>query len=234
MTLRHALKRYSYRYPHPAITVDCAIFRFCKAGLEILLIRREGEPFKGKWALPGGFVGIKEELEAAARRELREETGLSNVVLEQLGAFGEIKRDPRERVVSIVYLGLVKGCHVLRAASDAAELGWFPLDELPELAFDHSKIISAATRRLGERAHLGPFGMELLPDKFKLSQLQKLYEVVLGRKLDKSNFRRRLLQLGLVEWLGEMEGTSPMRPAGLYRFNRKRYRELLEKRFSPV
>ncbi len=140
---------YTYDYPRLALTVDCVIFGADSADLKVLLIQRDHPPFEGRWALPGGFVDMDENLEAAARRELEEETGVAEVSLEQLHTFGDVGRDPRGRVVSVAYLARVELSGVrVRAASDARQAGWFPVDDLPELAFDHGRILETALERL--------------------------------------------------------------------------------------
>src|SRR5436190_2072232 len=157
----------TYQYPRPALTVDCIVFGFDEAELKVLLIQRELEPFRGKWALPGGFVHVDETLEDAARRELREETGVSGAFLEQLYTFGDLKRDPRERVVSVAYFALVAlGQHELQASTDARSAAWFCGSELPSLAFDHDRIVATAIQRLKGKVRYQPIGFELLPDKF--------------------------------------------------------------------
>ena len=183
---------YTYKHPHPAVTVDGVVFGFDDADLKLLLIKRKIEPFQGQWALPGGFVLEQEGLEEAARRELADETGITRLYLEQLYSFGEPSRDPRERVISIAYYALVKlADHRVRAASDAQEVAWFPVAELPSLAFDHEKIVEVGLRRLKAKVRYEPIGFELLPEKFTLGELQRLYETVLEQNLDKRNFRRR-------------------------------------------
>src|SRR5437773_5770988 len=171
---------YTYQYPRAALTVDCVVFGFDEAELKVLLIQRGLEPFKGKWALPGGFVRVAETLDQAARRELVEEAGLKNVFLEQLYTFGGVDRDPRERVVSGAYYALVKlAAHDTRAATDAADARWFPISKVPKLAFDHAEILNTALARLKGKVRYQPIGFELLPPKFTLSQLQHLYEAAL-------------------------------------------------------
>src|SRR3954470_3435357 len=158
---------HTYEYPRPALTVDAVVFGFDAGELKLLLIRRGLAPFKGKWALPGGFVRVDETLDDAARRELQEETGLTNVFLEQLYPFGAVDRDPRERVVSVAYYALVKLAeHPAAGASDASDAGWFPLSGLPSLAFDHADILQAAWQRLRGKVRCEPIGFELLPEKF--------------------------------------------------------------------
>src|SRR5690606_31003485 len=157
--------------------------------LKVMLIQRALAPFEGKWALPGGFVRLDETIEEAARRELEEETGLHKLFLEQLYTFGAVHRDPRERVVSVAYYALVKmSDHKVRAATDARDAAWFGVHEVPSLAFDHTEILGMALARLRGKLRYQPIGFELLPKKFSLSQLQRLYELVLERDLDKRNF----------------------------------------------
>src|SRR5215471_9782766 len=155
---------YSYQYPRAALTVDCVVFGFDEGDLKVLLIERGLEPFKGRWALPGGFVRVDETLDVAARRELQEEAGLTNVFLEQLYTFGEVNRDPRERVVSVAYYALVNlSEHAAKAATDAANARWFPVSKVPRLAFDHAKILDTAITRLKGKVRYQPIGFELLP-----------------------------------------------------------------------
>jgi 8-oxo-dGTP diphosphatase len=214
----------SYKFPRPALTVDCVIFGLDEGGLKVLLIRRGLEPFRGRWALPGGFVHTDETLDEAARRELWEETGLQRVFLEQLCCFGEIDRDPRERVVTVAYYSLVNlHDHRLKAASDAENAAWFDASDLPRLAFDHDAIIQMALTRLKSKVRYCPIGFELLPAKFTLSQLQYLYETILERPLDKRNFRKKLLQLDILEELDEVEQDVAHRAARFYRFNEAKY-----------
>ncbi|MEN9358527.1 MAG: hypothetical protein RL095_62 [Verrucomicrobiota bacterium] len=223
----------TYEYPRPALTVDCVVFGLDEEGLKVLLIRRGLAPFKGRWALPGGFVRVDETLDEAALRELREETGLKKIFLEQLYTFSALKRDPRERVISVAYYALVKlGDHRVQAATDADDAAWFRLDAIPELAFDHAEIIAAARNRVKGKVRYQPIGFELLPEKFKLSQLQELYEQILGRELDKRNFRKKFLSFGIIEELDERVQGLPGRPARLHRFDAKAYRRLLDRGFN--
>ena len=177
---------HTYQYARAALTVDCVVFGFDEGELKVLLIERGLKPFKGKWALPGGFVRVEETLDDAARRELAEETGLQHVYLEQLYTFGTVNRDPRERVVSVAYYALVKlSEHQAKAATDAAQAEWFPVSRPPELAFDHATILALARARLQDQVRYQPIGFELLPPKFTLSELQHLYEAILATPLDK-------------------------------------------------
>jgi 8-oxo-dGTP diphosphatase len=224
---------YTYQYPRAALTVDCVVFGFDEGDLKVLLIERGLEPFKGRWALPGGFVRVDETLDAAARRELEEESGLTNVFLEQLYSFGAVDRDPRERVVSVAYYALVKlSEHSAKAATDAANAKWFPVSKAPKLAFDHAGILSTAIERLKGKVRYQPIGFELLPSKFTLSQLQHLYEAVLGAKLDKRNFRKKVLSFGLLVPLNETQMIGRHRPAQLFRFDTDRYEKLKRRGFN--
>ncbi len=223
---------HQYEYPRAALTVDAVVFGFDEAELKVLLIKRGIAPFKGRWALPGGFVRVAETLDEAVRRELEEETGLSKVYLEQLYTFGTVKRDPRERVVSVAYYALVKMAdHSTQAATDASDAQWFPVASTPPLAFDHADILTAGLDRLRGKLRYQPVGFELLPEKFTLSQLQHLYETVLGTAIDKRNFRKKVLALDLIEPLNETHREGPHRPAQLHRFNPAKYERLRKKGF---
>lgn len=223
---------FTYRYPRAALTVDCVVFGFDEGALKILLIRRGIDPFKNCWALPGGFVKPEETLDEAALRELEEETGLKNVYLEQLYTFGAIDRDPRERVISVAYFALVRRAdHLPAAATDADEAGWFDAAETPDLAFDHSEILSTALQRLRGKIRWQPIGFELLPEKFTLTKLQDLYEAILGRELDKRNFRKKLLALDLLIPLEETTTAGSRRPAQLFRFDHRKYKHLTREGF---
>ena len=224
---------FTYQYPHPAVTVDCIIFALHDEELKVLLIQRNSNPYQGCWALPGGFVEIDEGIDAAALRELNEETGVEKVFLEQLYTFGEPRRDPRERVISVAYYSLVKlSEHAVRAGSDAANAGWFSIHKLPRLAFDHQTVMAMAIKRLQGKVVYAPLIFELLPAKFKLPQLQKVYELILERPLDKRNFRKKILGAGIVTPLNEFDTTEPGRPAKLYKFDRKKFRKMQEHGFA--
>jgi 8-oxo-dGTP diphosphatase len=194
---------FTYQFARAAVTVDCVVFGLDDEDLKVLLIRRDLAPFEDKWALPGGFVRLEETLDEAARRELQEETSLERVFLEQLYTFGGIDRDPRERVITVAYYALVRlSDHRVQAATDARDAVWFAMDDLPPLAFDHDQILETAHQRLQGKVRYQPIGFELLPPKFTLTQLQKLYEIVLGRVLDKRNFRKKIQGMGtsLKNW----------------------------------
>jgi 8-oxo-dGTP diphosphatase len=224
---------YTYDFPRPAVTVDCVVFGLDDRDLKVLLVKRGIEPFAGAWALPGGFVHMEESLDDAALRELKEETGVEKLFLEQLYTFGEPGRDPRGRVVSVAYYALVKLAeHKVQAATDASGAAWFPVWDLPTLAFDHDRIVAAALERLRGKVRYKPLGFELLPPKFTLPQLQRLYETLLERELDKRNFRKKVLAMGLLVELDEVEQDVAHRAARLYRFDQKKYRQLEKQGFN--
>jgi len=224
---------YTYEYPRAALTVDCVLFGLDEGDLKVLLIQRGLKPFAGKWALPGGFVRLQETLDEAALRELAEETGVTNVFLEQLYTFGDVRRDPRERVVSVAYFALVNlAQHPPKADTDASHAAWFSVDDVPSLAFDHASILEAAFRRLKGKVRYEPIGFELLPEKFTLSQLQHLYEVCLEEPLDKRNFRKKILGMGLLLETDEIQQDVAHRAARLYRFDARRYEQLKKRGFS--
>ena len=209
---------YQYEYPHPAVTTDIVIFSIRDGVLKLLLIKRAGQPYQGKWALPGGFVQMDEDLESGALRELQEETGLRDVYLEQLYTFGRPDRDPRERVITVAYYALIRSDQVsLTASTDAEAVGWFGLDELPPLAFDHTDIVDMAQQRLIAKLDYSTIGFQFMGDTFTLSELQTVYETILGEAIDKRNFRKWILALEQVEETGELRREGPHRPAKLYR-----------------
>jgi 8-oxo-dGTP diphosphatase len=209
-------------YPQPSVTVDLVIFTIAEDDLKVLLIRRGQEPFKGRWALPGGFVEIDESLERAAARELQEEVGVTNVYLEQLYTFGDPKRDPRGRVISVSYFALVDAERQrIVAASDAAEAQWHSVFDTPKLAFDHAKILDYAVWRLRNKIEWTTVGYELLPKKFTLSELQRVYEIILQRPVDKRNFRKKIMAQGQVVELNETRSDVAHRPARLYSFRKQ-------------
>lgn len=222
-----------YKYPRPALTVDCVIFGLDDEELKVLLIERGLEPFEGRWAIPGGFVIPGESVDDAARRELLEETGLKNIFLEQLYTFGRPDRDPREHVVSVAYYALTNlSGHQVQADTDARSAAWFAVHDVPELAFDHDEILEMALRRLQGKVRYQPIGFELLPRKFTLTQLQRLYETILEKPLDKRNFRKKILSMGVLNELDEIQQGVSHRAARLYSFNEKEYRQKEKKGFS--
>lgn len=225
---------YTYDYPRPALTVDCVVFGFevdeHEPQLKLMLIERDIEPFEGRWALPGGFVRMDETLEAAAKRELEEEAGLKEVFLEQLYTFGALERDPRGRVISVTYMGLVRpSVYKAQASTDARDARWISLDQLQEqgpLAFDHEHIVHVAIERLRAKIRYKPVGFELLPEHFTLSQLQQLYEVILGHPVDKRNFQRKIHKTGLLVDTGQVQQNVAHRAARFYAFDWARYSQL--------
>lgn len=211
---------FSYAHPHPAVTTDVVVFTIREARLHLLLVKRANPPYKGSWALPGGFLDIDEDLATCAARELAEETGIRDVYLEQLYTFGDTDRDPRERVISVTYFALIPE-QVLpappRAASDAADIGWFDLQRLPDLAFDHRAIIDLAYRRLVAKLDYSTIAFQFMGKTFTLSELQSVYETLLNQPLDKRNFRKRILSLDLIEETGRLRRNGKHRPAREYR-----------------
>lgn len=223
---------YTYKYQRPNLAVDCVVFGLDEEDLKIILIERDKEPYRGKWALPGGFVHIDESLEDAAKRELKEETGIQDVFLEQLYTFGEVDRDPRERVVAVAYYALVNlRDHTIQATTDSRNAAWFSVEDVPKLPFDHNRIVDVAHMRLKGKVTYAPIGFELLPKKFTLTQLQRMYEKILDRIIDKRNFRKRILGMGLLKELDEVQMDVAHRAARLYQFDEKKYRQLIERGF---
>ncbi|MDX2255392.1 MAG: NUDIX domain-containing protein [Pseudanabaenaceae cyanobacterium bins.39] len=224
----------TYPYPRPALTVDCIVFGLdAELELKIMLIQRDIPPFQGQWAIPGGFVRIDETLEQAALRELQEETGIHDVFLEQLYTFGDLGRDPRDRTVTVAYYALINLVEQeIKAATDAREAKWFSISQIPQLAFDHDQILQIAIARLRSKIRYEPIGFELLPKKFTLTQLQKLYETVLARELDKRNFRKKILSMDLLIDTEELEQGVRHRAAKLYRFDENKYLHLKQNGFN--
>lgn len=223
-------KVYKYDYPRPAVTTDCVIFGYNGKNLQVLLVERGIEPFKGEWAFPGGHMRETETALACAKRELREETGLKPSWLEQFHTFTSVNRDPRGRYVTIAHLGLVKVSEV-QGGDDAAKAQWFNLDQIPTLAFDHDRILREATRVLKQKIHFEPIGFELLPEVFTMPQLQNLYESILGVQFDRRNFSNKMLHLGILEDTGDRPEGSSSRVPVKYRFNKEKYDEMKSKGF---
>ncbi len=208
---------YTYEYPHPAVTVDIIVFTIESGRLKVLLIRRGQYPFEGMWAMPGGFVNIDESLKRAAWRELREETGVRAGHLQQLGAFGRPDRDPRERIITVVYYAAIPFEKLaFRAASDASDAALFDAGELPPLASDHNMIIGRAIKRLREHALDTTFVLRFLPETFTMAEYQAASECVLGLRLDKRNFRKKVVAAGRVRAIGRLRRDGAHRPARLY------------------
>ena len=219
-------KLYTYKYPHPAVTTDCVVFGFDGNELNLLLIERGVEPFKGHWALPGGFLNMNETAEQSALRELKEETGIDNIFIEQIGCFSDVNRDPRERVVTIAYSALVrqKDYEVI-AGDDAARARWFPMHEIPSLAFDHEKILRKAQQTLRESIHFRPIGFQLLDEKFTMAELQCIYEAILGVHFDRRNFQKKMTSLGYLTPLEEKRTGGAHRAPNLFKFNKQKYEQ---------
>lgn len=221
---------YCYKYPHPSVTADCVIFGFDGYKLKVLLIKRDVNPYKGSWALPGGFIKIDESAEEGALRELREETGLEGAYIRQFHTFSAPNRDPRERVITIAYYALVKMQEV-KGGDDAAEARWFAFDELPHLVFDHDQILRKAEQSLRQQIHFEPIGFELLPKQFTIKELQNLYEAILDVRFDRRNFYNKMKRLEMLEQMKETVNPSQKKEAFLFRFNREKYEELKQKGF---
>jgi len=221
-------KNYTYKYPRPSVTTDCVIFGFDGNSLKVLLIERGIEPYKGQWAFPGGFLNPEETAEEGALRELREETGLEAAYIDQFHTYTDPKRDPRDRVITIAYYALVR-IQEVKGGDDAAKARWFSLDEVPQLAFDHDRILRDAMKELRERIHFEPIGFELLPEKFTMKDLQMMYEAILDVKFDKRNFSKKMMHYELLNQLDETVWPTAKREAVLYSFNKENY-ELFKKK----
>lgn len=219
-------------FSKPAVTVDVVIMTLRDDDLHVLLIKRDHAPYRGRWAIPGGFVHLNESLETAARRELKEETGVTDVYLEQLYTFGDPRRDPRGHVISAAYIALVPEPLAVRGGSDAREARWWSIKQLPPLAFDHARIVDYALIRLRYKIEYSAVGFRLLPETFTLSDLQKAYEIILAEPLDKRNFRRRIIEAAVIEPIDEVR-SGEGRPARLYRFRPDAVAEVKARRLFP-
>lgn len=222
--------KYCYKYPHPSVTTDCVIFGFDGVKLKVLLVQRGIEPYKGRWAFPGGFMKMDESAEEGALRELREETGLTDAYIRQFHTFTAPHRDPRERVITIAYYALVR-IRDVKGGDDATDAQWFALDEVPELAFDHDQILRKAELSLRQQIHFEPVGFELLPEKFTIRELQNLYEAILDMRFDRRNFYNKMKRLEMLEQTESTVNPSNKKEAYLFRFNADKYNELKQKGF---
>jgi len=221
---------FAYGYPRAAMTTDSVIFGFDGQQLNVLLIQRGIDPYKGSWAFPGGFLRMEETLAECAQRELKEETGLDNIYMEQFGTFSEVERDPRWRVVTTAFYALVKISEV-KGGDDAADAKWFPINQMPDLAFDHARIFQAALQRLREDIYFRPIGFELLPEKFTIPQLQRLYEsILLDVQFERRNFMKKMLATGILDKTDEKQEAHNHRAATYYIFNKERYEEFKTKK----
>lgn len=204
------------------VTVDIIIFTIQNESLKVLLVKRKYDPFKDFWAIPGGFVQPNESLEDAAKRELVEETGVKDIYLEQLYTFGNPARDPRGRVISTAYFALINSKNqTLRASTDVVEAQWYTVNKIPKLAFDHKSILDYSLKRLQWKLEYTTVAFQLLPKKFTLTQLQKIYEIIINKPFDKRNFRKKIHSLDVIEETGEITEGVSHRPAKLYQCKRK-------------
>lgn len=222
--------KYCYKYPHPSVTTDCVIFGFDGTKLSVLLVKRGVEPYKGRWAFPGGFMNMDESAEEGALRELQEETGLKGAYIRQFHTFTAPERDPRERVITIAYYALVRMQEVA-GGDDADDARWFTLDEVPQLAFDHDQILRKAQKALRQQIHFEPIGFELLPEAFTIKELQNLYEAILDVHFDRRNFYNKMKRLEMLDATSEKVNPSKKKEAILFRFNKAKYNELKQKGF---
>ena len=211
------------KYDRPSVTVDVVIFTLLERELNVLLVQRKHWPYEGYWAIPGGFINMDESLETAARRELEEETGMRDVYLEQLYTFGNPKRDPRMRVISVAYFALISSdTQSIRNSDESTNVRWFPVRRLPgQLAFDHEAILASAMDRLRSKLEYTTLAFQLLPEVFSILELKHIYEQILGEKLDKGNFYRKIKDANVLEDTG-MRREGRGRPTALYRFRRDR------------
>ena len=221
---------FTYEYPHPSVTTDCVIFGFDGTKLNVLLIERGVEPYKGRWAFPGGFLRMDESTETGALRELQEETGMEGAYIKQFHTFSDPNRDPRERVLTVAYYALVRMQEV-KGGDDAAKAEWFALDEVPSLAFDHDHILQIALKELRKQIHFEPIGFELLPEVFTMPQLQALYESILEVHFDRRNFANKMQKLGILEETGDRPKNTARSVPIQYRFNLDKYMEMKSKGF---
>lgn len=216
------------RYPKPSVTVDCVLFGYSEGQVSILLVQRDEAPFAGSWTLPGGFLSLDETFEQAARRVLSSKTGIGDVFLEQLYTFDQPERDPRGRVLSVAYYALVNSEQFSLAAGRATrDVRWWPWEQLPALGFDHAEIIATAIARLRSKVLWQPIGFELLTPPFTMPELQHLYECILKTSFDRRNFHKRIMGLGILQHVGVRRAHERRRPADLFVFDEKQYKNLV-------
>ena len=216
---------YYKEHPKVWVSVDCIIFGFDNGKLKVLIGRRQMDPGRGEWSLYGGFVAANEGIDECAARTLQQLTGLKNLYMRQVGAFGSIDRDPGERVVSIAYYALINVKDYDEQLRKEHQLEWVDINNLPPLYSDHNEMVRQALRRMRLKMHSEPIGFRLLPQLFTLTQLQHLYEAVGGQEIDKRNFRKRIKEMGFIEKTELIDKLSSKRGAALYRFNKKVYNE---------
>jgi ADP-ribose pyrophosphatase YjhB (NUDIX family) len=222
----------TYSAPRHLVATDCIVFGFDNEDLKILLVRRLMEPQKGEWSLMGGFVEEGESLDEASKRVLLTLTGLNDVYLEQLYTFGDVNRDPLDRVISVAYYALIKIDDYDRKIVKSNGAEWFKVSDYPKLIFDHDLMVQTAINKLRKRCRTQPIGFELLPEKFTIPQLQNLYEAILMQELDKRNFRKKILSMNLLDKLDEKDKENSKKGAYFYRFNREKYEDLTSKGFN--
>lgn len=211
-------------------SIDCVIFGFDEGELKALFIKRNTEPDFGKMALPGGFVFLDEDLDAAPMRRLYDLTGLTDIYMKQVGSFGRTDRYPLRRVITVVYYALVRvSDYSMKVGQDALELHWIPVNQIPELAFDHKELFDAALTKLQEQVRIDPIIFNLLPKDFSLSELQEVYETVTMSKFDKRNFRKKIIGLDILRDTGKKQNNVSHRAARLYRFDKKAYQKMLQR-----
>lgn len=219
------MNKYYSSNPTFYVGIDCIIFGFNEGELDLLLLKRNFQPAMGEWSLMGGFVQQSESVNDAAKRVLTELTGLENVYMEQVGTFGEVERDPGERVISIAYYALININEYDRELVRQHNAYWVNINELPPLIFDHPQMVEQARKLMQQKASTEPIGFNLLPQLFTLSQLQSLYEAIYGEQIDKRNFRKRIAEMDYIEKTDKIDKTGSKRGATLYKFNEKAYRK---------
>ena len=221
------------KYFRSAFSVDSVVFGFDEGDLKVLLIYRGAEPYKETWALPGDLVRLDEDLDESVRRVLKDLTGMSNIYMEQIHTFGRVDRHPLGRVITVSYMSLVKiSDYKLNASSWAKDAQWHSVNNIPKLPFDHNEILDFAMEKLKDKVRRQPIGFELLPREFSITELQHLYECVLGINFDKRNFRKKLSSMNFLVDSGVSQNSVAHRPAKLYRFDSKKYNTLIKKGFS--